>query len=81
MDLIDWSHARFEALEEEANKLANEVGVDDVTVIPVAARSGDNVVTRSECLDWYRGRRCWNIWSGSKPASEPRAAMGQQAQQ
>jgi len=55
MDLIDWSLARFEALEEEANKLANEVGVDDVTVIPVAARSGDNVVTRSQRLDWYRG--------------------------
>jgi sulfate adenylyltransferase subunit 1 (EFTu-like GTPase family) len=55
MDLIEWSHARFDALEAEANTLAAEVGVDDVTIIPVAARSGDNVVTRSQRMDWYHG--------------------------
>jgi sulfate adenylyltransferase large subunit len=55
MDLIDWSQARFGALEAEANRLAAEVGVDDVTIIPVAARSGDNVVTRSRRMGWYHG--------------------------
>jgi sulfate adenylyltransferase large subunit len=55
MDLVDWSRSRFSALEAEARALAGEVGIDQVVIIPVAARSGDNVVTCSHHMDWYRG--------------------------
>jgi sulfate adenylyltransferase large subunit len=55
MDLIGWSQSRFKQLELEVLALATELAVDDIAVIPVAARGGDNIVTRSRHMDWYRG--------------------------
>jgi sulfate adenylyltransferase large subunit len=55
MDLIGWSQSQFQALEAEVRLLARDICVDEVVVIPVAARSGDNVVIRSKRMDWYQG--------------------------
>jgi sulfate adenylyltransferase large subunit len=56
MDLVDWSQAKFAALEAEFRVFVKGLGLDEVVFIPVAACSGDNVVTRSDHMDWYRGR-------------------------
>jgi sulfate adenylyltransferase large subunit len=55
MDLIDWSQQQFHILESEVRLLAEKIDVDKVAVIPVGARSGDNVVTRSARMEWYQG--------------------------
>jgi sulfate adenylyltransferase large subunit len=55
MDLVAWSQSKFAALEAEFRAFVNDLDLDGVVFIPVAACSGDNVVTRSDRMDWYRG--------------------------
>ena len=55
MDLVDWSQARLVEIEAEYRAFAAQIGLDDVTVIPVSALKGDNVVALSESSPWYRG--------------------------
>ncbi len=55
MDLVDFSEERFGELERDARDLTERVGISDVTVIPISALDGDNVVERSERMPWYTG--------------------------
>jgi sulfate adenylyltransferase large subunit len=54
MDLVDYSRERFEELVAEfggfAEKLSN---VRHVSYIPISALNGDNVVERSQRMDWW----------------------------
>ena len=55
MDLIDWSEARFRAIEAEFETMAASFGFTQIAAIPVAALPGDNVMRRSATMPWYRG--------------------------
>lgn len=55
MDLVDWSQDRFEEISDEFNRFAMKLDVSDLTVMPVSARSGDNLVHRSAEMPWYEG--------------------------
>ena len=55
MDLLDWDQAVYERLREEFTVFAAKLDVSDVTVIPISALNGDNVVTRSDASPWYDG--------------------------
>jgi sulfate adenylyltransferase large subunit len=55
MDLVDWSEGAFREIEGAFRDVAEDLGITEVVCIPVAARSGDNVVTRSTEMDWYDG--------------------------
>ncbi len=55
MDLVDWDQGTFEEIKTEFRNFAARLDVSDVTVIPVSALLGDNVVERSPNMDWYQG--------------------------
>ncbi len=55
LDLVDYGETRFRELEVECRDLADQVGLPDVTCIPVAALHGDNIVARSPRTPWYEG--------------------------
>jgi bifunctional enzyme CysN/CysC len=55
IDLIDFDQVRFAAVEDQLRQMAARLGGVDITVIPIAAKLGDNVVQRSERTPWYRG--------------------------
>ncbi|MGA4544344.1 sulfate adenylyltransferase subunit 1 [Uniformispora flossi] len=55
MDLVDYDEAAFAAVANEFTGYAKELGVPDVTAIPVSALRGDNVVDPSAHMDWYGG--------------------------
>jgi bifunctional enzyme CysN/CysC len=55
MDLVDWDQGVYERLREEFTVFAAKLDVSDVTVIPISALNGDNVVTRSDASPWYDG--------------------------
>jgi bifunctional enzyme CysN/CysC len=55
MDLVDWSEQRYEEIKHEFREFAAKLDVPDLTVIPISALNGDNVVTRSEQMPWYDG--------------------------
>lgn len=55
MDLVEYSEERFNELQEEFEKFAAKLDVNDVHFIPISALRGDNVVNRSENTPWYDG--------------------------
>jgi bifunctional enzyme CysN/CysC len=55
MDLVDWSEATYEAIRDEFTAFAAKLDVPDLTVVPISALNGDNVVTRSANTPWYDG--------------------------
>lgn len=55
MDLVGYDAARFETLARETAAYLKSVGLGTVTVVPVSARGGDNLVAPSENMTWYRG--------------------------
>ncbi len=55
MDLVDFSQEVYENIQEEFRAFATKLRIPDLTVIPVSALQGDNVVTRSENMPWYTG--------------------------
>jgi sulfate adenylyltransferase large subunit len=55
MDRVGWSFDGFRAIEVEFREFVTALGVDDIVCIPLAANSGDNVVSRSHHMPWYGG--------------------------
>lgn len=55
MDLVDYSGDRFEELVDEFSEFASRLDVRDLRFVPVSALVGDNVISRSENMDWYPG--------------------------
>ncbi|MEV0132051.1 sulfate adenylyltransferase subunit CysN [Dactylosporangium sp. NPDC050688] len=55
MDLVDYSQEVFERIADEFTSFAAKLEAPDLTVIPISALHGDNLVTRSENMPWYEG--------------------------
>ena len=55
MDLVDYSEARFAAIEKEYRAYLASIGVTPTYIIPTAARDGQNVVAQAERMAWYKG--------------------------
>jgi bifunctional enzyme CysN/CysC len=55
MDLVDYAQEVFEAISDEFTRFATKLDVPDLTVIPISALHGDNIVTRSQNMPWYEG--------------------------
>jgi sulfate adenylyltransferase large subunit len=53
MDLVAYSRERFEELARDFEGFAQKLGASDVTYIPISALNGDNVVERSERMEWW----------------------------
>lgn len=55
MDLVDYSQEAYDKVVKEYTDFAAKLNVQDVRFIPMSALHGDNVVTRSEQMNWYEG--------------------------
>ncbi|MFI1016275.1 sulfate adenylyltransferase subunit 1 [Streptomyces sp. NPDC020965] len=55
MDLVEYAEPVFAAIAEEFTAYASELGVPEITAIPISALAGDNVVEPSANMDWYGG--------------------------
>ncbi|MEV0526291.1 GTP-binding protein [Streptomyces sp. NPDC050439] len=55
MDLVDFEETVFARIAEEFTAYASELGVPEITAIPISALAGDNVVEPSSNMDWYGG--------------------------
>ncbi|MGY1691078.1 sulfate adenylyltransferase subunit 1 [Geodermatophilus sp. SYSU D01105] len=55
MDLVDWSEDAYESIRDEFSAFAAKLAVPDLTVIPISALHGDNVVKHSPNTPWYEG--------------------------
>ncbi|MEU6672876.1 GTP-binding protein [Streptomyces sp. NPDC046925] len=55
MDLVAYEETVFAKIAEEFTAYASELGVPEITAIPISALAGDNVVEPSSNMDWYGG--------------------------
>ena len=55
MDLVDYSKARFDEIVEEYRAFSRQLGLEDITFIPMSALKGDNVIEHSAKMPWYHG--------------------------
>ncbi|MEB8339204.1 sulfate adenylyltransferase subunit 1 [Streptomyces endophyticus] len=55
MDLVDFEETVFAKIAEEFTAYAGQLGVPEITAIPISALTGDNVVEPSANMDWYGG--------------------------
>ncbi|MBU4419177.1 MAG: hypothetical protein KJ594_04785, partial [Candidatus Omnitrophica bacterium] len=56
MDEAAYSQEKFEFLSRQLNELFAGFGMRILYTIPICARHGDNLVSRSENTAWYRGQ-------------------------
>ncbi|WP_108424329.1 sulfate adenylyltransferase subunit 1 [Flagellimonas amoyensis] len=58
MDLVDFSEDAFNDIKADFEELMDKRDYQDqkITFIPVSALKGDNVVNRSQSMDWYKGQ-------------------------
>lgn len=55
MDLIDFSEKVFLEIKNDITKYFSEINIIPNFIIPISARQGDFVVSRSSCMTWYTG--------------------------
>src|SRR6185436_14671203 len=55
MDLVDYDEQDFDRIVTDFSAFARGLDIRDTTFIPLSALEGDNVVDRSEAMDWYAG--------------------------
>ncbi len=55
MDLVDWDQQVYERIADEFTSFAAKLDAPDLTVVPISALRGDNIVARSANMPWYEG--------------------------
>jgi len=55
MDLMEYRQDVFERIEADYRAFARSIGAGDITMIPVSALHGDNIIARSTAMAWYHG--------------------------
>jgi sulfate adenylyltransferase subunit 1 len=55
MDMVDYSEARFNEICTEYLAFAAQLGLHNVTCLPLSALVGDMLVDRGDNLNWYQG--------------------------
>ncbi len=56
MDLVEYSQDVYNNIVIDYAEVAKQLGLKDVTYIPMSALNGDNIVDKSEKIDWYEGK-------------------------
>lgn len=55
IDLMDYSQDVFDKIVADYRAFAADFGFETLQAIPLSARYGDNVLTRSDHMPWYQG--------------------------
>ena len=55
MDLVDYDEEVYEKIRSEFSVFSTRLETPDLTINPVSALNGDNVVDRSSEMSWYQG--------------------------
>ncbi|MCI4671462.1 MAG: sulfate adenylyltransferase subunit CysN [Bacteroidia bacterium] len=55
MDLVNYSEEAYQEVVEQYKAFTSKLQIPDIRYIPISALKGDNVVNKSEHMDWYQG--------------------------
>ncbi len=75
MDLVEYSRSRFHEIVASYLAIAENLGFETITPIPMSALNGDNVITPSAAMSWHSGptllRHLENIEISDQRADAP----------
>ncbi|GHE20477.1 sulfate adenylyltransferase subunit CysN [Halomonas urumqiensis] len=54
MDLVGYDQARYDEIVTEYQEVAEKLRARDIRFVPMSALKGDNVVNKSEAMEWYQ---------------------------
>jgi sulfate adenylyltransferase subunit 1 len=55
MDLVDYSEDVYNKIVADFKAFSSKLDISDIQFIPISALVGDNIVNKSENMDWYKG--------------------------
>ena len=55
LDIVDYSQDVYDTIEADYRAFAAQIGLDDITCIPMSALRGDNIIDPSPNTPWYTG--------------------------
>jgi bifunctional enzyme CysN/CysC len=55
MDLVGYAQDRFAEIERDYRAFAQQIGLSDITPIPLSAVYGDNIIEHGTNMPWYSG--------------------------
>lgn len=55
MDLVDYSETVYDKIVHDFKAFSSKLEIGDIQFVPISALYGDNVVDRSQKMDWYKG--------------------------
>ena len=73
MDLVNYDQAVFEKIKADYLAFAAQLGIEEVSFIPLSALNGDMVVDRGEALAWYKGPTLLEILEATPGAHSEQA--------
>jgi sulfate adenylyltransferase subunit 1 len=56
MDMVGYNESVFNNIVENLQEISDTLCIEDPQYIPISAKFGDNVVDRSENMNWYAGQ-------------------------
>jgi bifunctional enzyme CysN/CysC len=71
MDLQNYSKERFDAIEAEYRKFLKGIGVEPTFFIPMSAKHGENIATRSKNMSWWNGPTVLEILDQFNVSEQP----------
>jgi sulfate adenylyltransferase large subunit len=79
MDLIGYDEAAFRAIEADFSAVLDRIAADtgnpvERIVVPVSALKGDNIVHKSNAMDWYKGPSLLELLETVPPSVDTRTA-------
>ena len=55
MDLVEYDRQVYDKIVEDFKSFSSKLNVKDIRFIPISALDGDNVVDKSQKMEWYNG--------------------------
>jgi len=68
MDLAGYEQATFDKICADYLAFANQIGLKDITFIPMSALNGDMIVDRGDSMHWYQGPTMIELLESAPPA-------------
>lgn len=72
MDLQNYSRDRFDQIEREYRVFLKSIGVQPKIFVPISAKNGDNIASRSEKMPWWSGPTVVEILDDFKVSELPK---------
>ncbi|GAB5381554.1 MAG: hypothetical protein Alis3KO_07540 [Aliiglaciecola sp.] len=74
MDLKDYSETVYENIKKDYLEFSKQLDIPDIRFVPISALEGDNVVNRSEKMQWYNGDTLMNTLENIEIGKDVNAA-------